>query len=81
MDVLECSVRFCVRLVGEKHQHKHRPTIPILSKQMFPERRVIINGLQAREDKGDREGTPIHTLFHIGNSARVIFKTIDPKGD
>ena len=25
MDVLECSVRFCVRLVGEKHQHKHRP--------------------------------------------------------
>ena len=25
-------VKFCVRLVGEKHQHKHRPTIPILSK-------------------------------------------------
>ena len=32
MDLLEYSVRFCVRLVGEKHQHKHRPTIPILSK-------------------------------------------------
>ena len=31
--------------------------------------------------KGKEKASPIHTLFHIGNSSRVVFKTIDPKGD
>ena len=36
--------------------------------------------IKTREDKGDREGIP-HTYPILGNSSRVIFKTIDPKGD